>query len=443
MKNLFTYMLMFVAATGFSQQLPLYSQYYNNPMLINPGFTGNTENIEANVIHRNQWKSIPGAPVTSVMSVDGTTLDEKVGLGLIIMDDKMGLFARRGIYTSYSYKIQVATDHYIKPGISFGMQDVMIDFSRANISDNNDPNLYSNTHRKSSFDANFGVAYNWKELNAGVSVMQLFGNKFRLNNDTGSYYRATQKINIYGSYVIPISKENKINARPCMALNINPRGPFQADIFANFDYDEMIYAGIGYRSSSTLSFNLGFKWNKTLRLSYNYDVVVGKLKGYTGGSHEILLGYSFGKPGKGETKPNDAYTSNDNGSKVDSLQNQVNKLKQEMQIVKAEMDYQKKGNVADQVKDDLVIQYAKDYKDYNGNVPEKGFYVVLGQFKTLPQAEADEKELDKAGIHSSLLLHAIKGYFVYSQILQDRAAADEELKKVRWKRIDSYVLELK
>ena len=442
MKNLFTYMLMFVAATGFSQQLPLYSQYYNNPMLINPGFTGSSENIEANVIHRNQWKSIPGAPVTSVLSVDGATNDEKVGLGLIVMDDKMGLFARRGIYTSYSYSIKVAPDQYVRPGISFGLQDVMVDFSKANISDNNDPNLYTTTQRKSSFDANFGVAYTWKELKAGVSVMQLFGNKFKLNNDTGSYYRSTQKINVYGSYVVPISKDNKINARPCLALNINPQGPFQADVFANFDYADLIFAGVGYRSNSTVSFNLGLKWNHALRVSYNYDMVVGKLKGYTGGSHEIMLGYSFGRGG-GSSVPANDYSSNMGSGNSDSLQQQINKLKQDVTVLKAELDFQKKGDEASQVKDDLVIQYAKDYKDYNGNVPEKGFYVVLSQFKTLPQAEADKKDLATAGIESTLLMHPIKGYFVYSKMLPESAQAYDELKKIRWKRINSYVLELK
>lgn len=435
-------MLLLVAATGVSQQLPLYSQYWNDPMLINPGFTGNTESIEANLFHRNQWKNIPGAPVTNVFSIDGLTGDNKVGLGLIVFDDKMGLFARRGIYTSYSYKIQVATGHYIKPGLNFGMQDVMIDFSRANVSDINDPNLYSVSRRKTSFDANFGVAYNWEQLNAGVSVMQLFGNKYRLNNDTAAYYKSIQKINIYASYVVPVSKEYKINARPCLAMNITPRAPFQMDVFANFDYDELIYAGVGYRLNSAVSFNIGVKWNKALRVSYNYDLAVGKIKGYTGGAHEIMLGYSFGKSGGGEVKPKDVYNTASNGN-ADSLQQQVNKLKQEVTVLKAEIDNQKKGNMADQVKDDVVIQYAKDYKDYNGNVPAKGFYLVLGQFKTLPQANADKDALQKDGIETSMLMNSLKGYFVYSEVTTDAKAADEALKKIRWKRVDAYVLELK
>lgn len=440
MKNLFLYTLLFVAATGFSQQLPLYSHYWSNPMIINPGFTGNTDNIEANVIHRNQWKNIPGAPVTSVMSVDGVTNDEKIGLGLIVFDDKMGLFAKRGIYTAYSYKLKLAEGHYLRPGLSLGMQDVMVDFNRANVSDVNDPNLYPTNRRKASFDANFGFAYNWEQLKAGVGVQQLFGNKYRLNNDTGSFYKSGQRINIYASYGVPISKEMKINARPCIAANITPGAPFQMDVFANFDYDEMIYAGIGYRLSSAVSFNIGLKWNKSLRVSYNYDLAIGKVKGYTGGSHEILLGYSFGKPSAGE-RPKDDYSTS--ATKNDSLQSQVNDLKKEVAILKAKADDQEKGDMANQVKDDLIIQYAADYKDYNGNAPTKGFYLVLGQFKTLPQATEEQKSLDADGIKASMLMNSVKGYYVYSQMYTDRNTANEELKKIRWKKINSFVLELK
>jgi type IX secretion system PorP/SprF family membrane protein len=443
MKKLFTYLLLIVAATSFSQQLPLYSQYWNNPLLINPGFTGNTDNIEANVIHRNQWKNIPGAPVTSVLSLDGMTRDNKVGLGLIVFDDKMGLFARRGIYTSYSYKIKVAPDHYIKPGLNFGMQDVMIDFARANVSDVNDPNLYPTSRRKTSFDANFGVAYTWKELNAGVSVMQLFGNKYRLNNDTGSYYRTKQRINVYASYVATISEAQQIHMRPILALNITPSAPIQGDIFANFDYKETVFAGVGYRLSSAVSFNIGVKWNKSLRVSYNYDLAVGKIKGYTGGSHEILLGYSFGRVRAEETPKDFSTASSTKDTDTTGLRTEVNKLKQEMAILKAEVNYEQRGNLAAQVADDIVIMNAKDIKDFNGNVPETGYYLILGQFKTLQQATEDLKKLEEEKQKASMLMHSVKGYYVYSQVFQNEKDAIEALKQNRWKRVDSYILELK
>lgn len=444
MKRIYIYILVIVAVSAKAQQLPLYSQYFNNPMLINPGFTGSTDRIEANVIHRNQWKNIPGAPVTSVMSVDGVTNDEKIGLGLVVFDDKMGLFAKRGIYTSYSYKLKLAEDQYLRPGLSFGMQDVMIDFSKANVSDASDPNMYTTTNRKASFDANFGITYNWKTLNAGVSVLQLVGNKYRFNNDTIAYYKSNQKINIFASYVVALDKSDKFHARPVLSANITPKAPFQMDVFANFDYSEMIFAGVGYRMKNAVSFNLGVKWNQSLKVSYNYDLAIGKIKGYTGGCHEILLGYSFGKP-SGSSTPNEDLTNNVpvDDKRVDSLQKQVNKLKQDVAVLKGQVDNQEKGNIANQVKDDLVIQYANDYKKDDGSKADKGFYLILGQYKTLPQAMDDVKAIKDGGAEGLVLVNSVKGYFVYSNMYTDRNTAQEELKKIRWKRIDSFVLELK
>jgi len=276
------------------------------------------------------------------MSLDGATNDDKVGLGLILSDDKAGIFAKRSIYTSYSYKIKLAADHYLRPGINIGMQDVMVDFSRSNIQDKNDPYLFSSNRRKSSFDANFGVAYFWKDLKAGVSVMQLIPHKYRLANDTGSYYKSSSKINIYSTYKLALSKDGKINFNPVVSMNIAPRVPFQFDVIANFDYNELVYAGLGYRFNSAMCFNLGIKWNKTLRVSYNYDMVVGKLSGYTGGSHEIALGYSFGRGGAKEEEPKDLMSDNSQATN-DSLKREIANLKKDMTILKADMEAQKKG----------------------------------------------------------------------------------------------------
>jgi len=441
MKKIFIYIVLFCSTVAVAQQIPLYSQYWTNPMLINPGFTGSTDNIEANVIHRNQWKNIPGAPVTSVLSLDGATNDDKVGLGLILSDDKAGIFAKRSIYTSYSYKIKLAEGHYLRPGINVGLQDVMVDFSRSNIQDKNDPYLFNTNRRKSSFDANFGVAYFWKDLKAGVSVLQLVPHKYRLDTDTGSYYKSNSKVNIYVTYLVPLSKDAKINFNPVIAMNMGPRTPFQFDVLANFDYDELVYAGLGYRFNTGMCFNLGIKWNKSLRVSYNYDLVMGKLSGYTGGSHELSLGYSFGKS-SGEEKPKEFFNDNANATN-DSLKTEVANLKKEVNILKAEMEVQKSGNIASTVKEDLVIQYAKDYKNLDGTVPTPGFYIIMAQFHGLPEAEADVKELVYSKFDAKMISHPSKGYYIYEKFLTDKKAAEEELKAVRWKRLDSYILELK
>ena len=47
-----------------AQQDPLYSQYFNNPMLINPAFAGSNERLYSGLAYRAQWAGIEGGPAT-------------------------------------------------------------------------------------------------------------------------------------------------------------------------------------------------------------------------------------------------------------------------------------------------------------------------------------------------------------------------------------------
>src|SRR5260221_14191448 len=55
---------------SFAQQLPFSSQYYTDQFVINPAFTGTTENINAFLTHRSQWTGLAGAPQTSYLTLD-------------------------------------------------------------------------------------------------------------------------------------------------------------------------------------------------------------------------------------------------------------------------------------------------------------------------------------------------------------------------------------
>ena len=66
-----------------AQQLPLYSQYYAIPFLTNPSLAGNTDFVNASLIHKSMWKDIPGAPVTSAFTIEGPIAEKNIGLGYV------------------------------------------------------------------------------------------------------------------------------------------------------------------------------------------------------------------------------------------------------------------------------------------------------------------------------------------------------------------------
>ena len=104
MKKLFltASVFLFFAGLLYSQQIPLYSQYYFNPFIYNPAMTGSGDKANVFLINRSQWTDIPGAPVTTALTLDGPIKLKKVGLGISLFNDATGFMERMGVYASYS-----------------------------------------------------------------------------------------------------------------------------------------------------------------------------------------------------------------------------------------------------------------------------------------------------------------------------------------------------
>jgi type IX secretion system PorP/SprF family membrane protein len=72
----------------------------------------------------------------------------------------------------------------------------------------------------------------------------------------------------------------------------------QVDISALFLYDNMVWAGLSYRTEDAIAPIIGYQYRfpkgtSMLRIGYSYDVTTSEIKNYSSGSHEILLSYCF------------------------------------------------------------------------------------------------------------------------------------------------------
>src|SRR3972149_9702495 len=120
MKKLLIIVISMVLFTDLSygQQIPLYSQYYFNPFVYNSAMTGSGDKANAFLINRSQWSDIPGAPVTTALTLDGPIKLKKVGLGIGLFNDAAGFMEKTGVYASYSYRVTISGLHNLLFGIS-------------------------------------------------------------------------------------------------------------------------------------------------------------------------------------------------------------------------------------------------------------------------------------------------------------------------------------
>ena len=97
-KTLKTLIFLLLPLSAFSQLTPVTNQYVLNPLTINPAYAGNRGAMNIAAFYRRQWVGVTGSPETMTLSVDAPVLDKKVGLGLMIINDKIGVTKRDSVH---------------------------------------------------------------------------------------------------------------------------------------------------------------------------------------------------------------------------------------------------------------------------------------------------------------------------------------------------------
>ena len=422
---------------GEAQQLPLFSQYYYNPFIYNPAFTGTSEMSNAYLIHRSQWKDMPGSPVTYALTVDGSVKDKEIGLGLSLFNDQTDILGRTGLYGSYSYHLPLNSEHNIYVGLSGGIVDNKIDFSRANVTDINDPLLYNTNRRKVTADASFGVSYFWQDLTVGFSVPQIIGTKVRYNEDTTSVYMRLRQ-HFIGSAMYKVEINEDFDFLPCIMTRAAKGTPFQFDVNANFTWKDMVRAGLSYRFGYSAGMNVGVKVNNNLTAGYSYEYVISPVGKFSGGGHEIMLGYAFGKKDDKkikelESKLQQTQNTNDSLARVLNEKDkqhdeEIEKLKQAIKEVEAQKANSNNTNntpPVDDVKDDLGksdvrTEKVVDYADEDGNPIPVGYYVVIESFKKKENAQKCKKTYEDKQIYlPKIIYNRVRGFYYVTVFYTD------------------------
>jgi type IX secretion system PorP/SprF family membrane protein len=445
--------VLLLSVVGRAQQLPLYSQYTAIPYLYNPAFAGQTEDVNVGLLHRAQWKGIPGAPTTSLLTADGPIAEKNIGLAATLFQDVTDITQRLGFYTSYSYNLKINEDQKVLFGLSLGFAQQRIDFSNSIIRDDNDPMLmYRQNLRKNYVDATLGVAYAWKTLEVGLSAPQLIGNKLEyVNTNSSSYYYMARHLVFSAKYAFDVNKEQEMTVYPLVLLRYAKGAPVQYDINAVFDWKKYGWAAITYKSNYAVGINIGVRLNNTLRAGYAYDFTVNTIKNYAGGAHEFFLGYTFGKRG-GSDETTTTSSSVTTDSIIDDLiasdlvqKDQIEKLTKELENLKRSQDTSKVGKTQ-VVPENKGMQQASitEFTTTEGQSLKKGFYVVIGAYKSVSNAESAKASVVAKYPTASLIFNKNRDlHYVYVLWTDNSTIANEALIETQKEFSDAWVFDLK
>lgn len=282
--------LLFCSVASFAQQDAQFTQYMYNTININPAYAGSRGVLSVLGLYRTQWVGLDGAPETSSFSVN-TPVGENVGLGLSLINDKIGPTNENNLSADFSYSIPTSANAKLSFGIKGSANLFNLDPSKLTPEDQGDLQFQN---LKNKFSPNIGAGIYWHTDNAyvGLSVPNFIQTNRYDDNEVAIY---KDRINYYfiAGYVFNLDQYEMIKFKPALLTKMVEGSPLQVDASANFMFNEKFVLGVAYRWSASVSALAGFQITDSLFLGYAYDRETTRLVNYNSGSHEIFLRFEF------------------------------------------------------------------------------------------------------------------------------------------------------
>ncbi|WKL50503.1 type IX secretion system membrane protein PorP/SprF [Flavobacterium pectinovorum] len=289
MKKLVLVVLLY-SVGGFAQQDAQFTQYMYNTISVNPAYAGSRGVLSVFGLYRTQWIGLDGAPETSSFSVN-TPLSKSVGLGVSLVNDKIGPTNENNLSADFSYSIPTSATAKLSFGIKGSANLFNLDPNKLTPEDQGD-DQFQNLDNKFSPNVGAGIYWHTDKAYVGLSVPNFIETNRYNDNETAIY---KDQINYYliAGYVFDLDRYERIKFKPAILTKMVEGSPLQVDASANFMFNEKFVIGLAYRWSASVSALAGFQITDRLYLGYAYDRETTKLVNYNSGSHEIFLRFEF------------------------------------------------------------------------------------------------------------------------------------------------------
>ncbi|MEI7594630.1 MAG: type IX secretion system membrane protein PorP/SprF [Bacteroidota bacterium] len=289
----------FVFAIGsfsvFAQQNPMYTHYMYNTLVVNPAYAGSRDALTVTALHRSQWVDFKGAPVTQTISMHTPFKNEHIGLGLSVVNDKIGISNNTSVVIDYSYIMKLTQKSKLALGFSVGANIFKANLSSLSLDQQTDPVFQTNINNDITPNFGLGAYYSRERFYAGFSVPNLVQNSFSIKNSenvTTLIGKEQRHYFFIAGSLIKISEN--LAFKPTTLVKITAAAPVQADLTASFVIMKKLLVGAMFRSGDAVGALVGLDITQQFHVGYSYDFSYGlKTAKYNEGSHEIVLRYDF------------------------------------------------------------------------------------------------------------------------------------------------------
>ncbi len=279
--------ILFICCPGQAQVDPLYAQYLNNPMLINPAYAGLNNNLNAAVSYRKQWAGFEGSPTTFNVNGHSSLFDNRMGVGLMIVKDNVGINSNTEIHGTYEYRLDL-DQKYLSFGLQAGVISYKGNYNDLNPYDPQDP-AFTDVQNvtKPSFGA--GLILHSERYFIGLSVPRMLKAKVSVDDVESQLY--SQHFYAMGAYVFYINEHLRL--KPSVLLKSVKGSPISTDVNFAMTFEEKVTAGIYTRNLNAYGLMGQIRFGGSYRFGYAFEVPSGNSVGARFTTQELSFGINL------------------------------------------------------------------------------------------------------------------------------------------------------
>ena len=271
-----------------AQQDPLYSQYLFNPLAINSAYTGLDPVLSASFNSRFQWNALEGSPETYTLAAHSSLFDNKIGAGILLLNDRLGVTQNTEIHLSYSYKIQF---DYSK--IAFGLRTSLVnyryDYNQLTLKSLDDPDFLPVAENATKPNFGAGMIYTGKNLFVGLSVPRILNSDFE--DGVTSSTRYIRHYYLMTSYLFNI--DENLAVKPGVLVKGVSGAPVSLDVNVNFLLENLVWVGFYSRDLNSFGVMGQIELNRAYRLGYSFELLSRSRLPMNYTTHEVSLILDF------------------------------------------------------------------------------------------------------------------------------------------------------
>jgi len=290
--------------TSSAQQFPNYSLYIYNKMAYNPGYTGIPDAPCFLALHRSQWIGIEGAPSTQIISANLPFLKKRLGIGLQLTNQSIGITRIFSTDMNYAYHIPIG-----KGELSVALQGSL----RYYAENYNDTRLHATqgvnidnsipVGLQNRYLPNFGtgIYYSASNYYLGASAVRLIQNDIDFGNNDEFISSEKPHFFLMGGYSFILSDQVKL--QPQTLVKYVNNAPVDIEVSVGLELLEKYMFALNYRaggeikagSGDSADIVFGVQLSDRFMFAVAYDITLSKLRKYNNGSVEAALQYCTGK----------------------------------------------------------------------------------------------------------------------------------------------------